>query len=168
MLERCFQAALEGGSLELSLAALAERAGTSARMLVYHFGTREGLEHALTARLEEEMRARFRALDAASPGPRAAILQLWDSIADGSMRALLRLGMDVLHRAHGGDPAARALNAAQMEEWERLLAPRLAHPGAASAVVLLMQGAGTDLLATGDTERGRRAIVTLLDALGVP
>lgn len=168
MLERCFQAALEGGSLELSLAALAEGAGTSARMLVYHFGTRDGLERALAERLEEELRARFRALEDAGPGAgvRAAVLEMWDAMIGESVRGLLRLVMDVLHRAQAGDPAARALNATQTELWERLLAPRLG-ADASAALMLLGQGAAADLLATGDAERGRRAMVTLLDALGV-
>jgi AcrR family transcriptional regulator len=166
MLERCFRAALEGGSLELSLATLAERAGTSARVLVYHFGTREGLERALAGRLEDELQARFRGLEAATPGVelRAAILAGWDTITGESVRGLLRLVMDVVHRAQAGDPAARALNDLQMEQWEHLLAPL--GPDRASALVLLGQGAVVDLLATGNAERGRRAMVAFLDALG--
>lgn len=166
VLERCFRAALEEGSMELSLAALAGRAGTSARMLVYHFGTREGLERALAERLEDEMRARLRDLElgAQAAGIRDTVLALWDAITREHARGLLRLVMDVVHRAQAGDPAARALNAAQMEQWEELFAPRLGRD-AAAALVLLGQGAAVDLLATGDAERGRRALAAFLDAL---
>ncbi len=168
LLERCFAAALEGDSLELSLAALAEGAGTSARMLVYHFGSREGLERALVERLEEELRGRFAALEAAAPGagPRAATLAIWDALTQPAMRGMLRLVMDVLHRAQRGDPAARETAAVQAALWEGFLAPRLAgRPEAAAALFLLVLGAAMDYLASGDAERGRRALADFLDAV---
>lgn len=168
LLERCFAAAMEGDSLELSLAALAEGAGTSARMLVYHFGSREGLERALVERLEEELRERFAALEAATPdaGPRAATLAIWDALTQPAMRGMLRMVMDVLHRAQRGDPAARETAAVQAALWEGFLAPRLAgRPEAAAALFLLVLGAAMDYLVTGDAERGRRALASFLDAV---
>jgi AcrR family transcriptional regulator len=166
LLERCFVAAQAGSSLELSLADLAEGAGTSARMLIYHFGSREGLEHALVERVEEELRQRFRAFESATPGqgPRAAVLAIWDALTHPSMHGLLRMVMEVLHRARRGDAAARERAVAQTALWEEFLAPCLADRSASTALFLLVQGAVLDFLVLGDADRGRRALAAFLAA----
>ena len=167
LLERCFAAAQAGDSLELSLHELAERAGTSARMLIYHFGSRDALEHAMVARLEEELRERFRAFESAAPGqgPRTAVLSLWEALTHPSMRGLLRLVMDVLHRAQRGDAPARSMAAAQTVLWEEFLAPRLDDRARSAALFLLVQGAVLDFLVLGDPQRGRSALTAFLDAV---
>lgn len=166
LLERCFAAAQAGDSLELSLNDLAEGAGTSARMLIYHFGSREGLEHALVVRLEDELRERFRAFESADGGPdsRAAVLALWQALTHPSMRGMLRMVMDVLHRAQKGDVPARNMAAAQTLLWQEFLAPRLADPAASIALFLLVQGAVLDFLVSGDAQRGHRALAAFMDA----
>lgn len=160
LLERCFEAAQRDGTLDLSLATLAAAAGTSARMLVYHFGSREGLHRALAARLEAGLRERFAALEASAPGGvEAAALALWDHLAAPEMRGLVRLALDVMHRAGRGDPDAAALAERESAAWGEFLAARVPDPGAAEALLLLVLGAAMDLALAGDPERGRRAIL---------
>ena len=49
--------ALDTGIADLSLRQLAAAIGTSHRMLIYHFGSREGLLAAVTQAVEEQQRA---------------------------------------------------------------------------------------------------------------
>jgi len=49
--------ALDGGIADLSLRQIAAAIGTSHRMLIYHFGSREGLLVAVTQAVEEQQRA---------------------------------------------------------------------------------------------------------------
>ncbi|HTA04061.1 MAG TPA: helix-turn-helix domain-containing protein, partial [Streptosporangiaceae bacterium] len=49
--------ATQGGIADLSLRELAAAIGTSHRMLLYHFGSREGLLAAVTLAVEEAERA---------------------------------------------------------------------------------------------------------------
>jgi len=177
LLESCFRAALDGGSLDLGLDVFARRAGTSARMLVHHFGSREGLERALIARLENELRTTYGALVAAGePAARSgrgggsrvrverAVLSLWDRLTAPATRGLLRLSMEMAHRAGRGDGDARRVMLAEADAWARLLVdgPARLDRDAAEGLVLLVQGAALDFLVTEDPARGQRALLRYL------
>ena len=56
LLDRCIEFLQQTGFGELSLREIAAGAGTSHRMLIYHFGGREGLLAAVVARNEEQQR----------------------------------------------------------------------------------------------------------------
>ena len=58
---RCLAAFIQAGSLELSLDHLAAQVGVSKRMLIHYFGSRENLEEAAFALLEDRLRTTFRA-----------------------------------------------------------------------------------------------------------
>src|SRR5262249_51593941 len=60
LLARALQYVLVHGLEDLSLRPLASALGTSARMLVYHFGSREDLLRALVMRLRRQEDARIR------------------------------------------------------------------------------------------------------------
>jgi AcrR family transcriptional regulator len=170
ILDRCFAAAQSLGSLDLSLPELAARTGVSPRMLVYHFGSREGLQRALAARLEEDLRERFAAFEAAAPsgGTAAAVLALWDHLSAAEMRGPLRLAMDVVHRAQRGGGEDAALGMREVDAWTAFLASRVPDPGVATGLIVLFLGAALDLLVSGDPGRGRRAIEVFLGAAGGP
>ena len=167
LLEQCFVAAQQGGSLEFSLADLAGRTGISARMLIYHFGSRDLLQLALAARLEAEMRARFATFeaDASGVGPAAAVLALWDYVSAPEMRGFLRLMMDVVHRAEQGDPEAAAAGMREVDQWMEFLSSRVSDPAVATGLILIFLGAAVDLLISDDAGRGRRAIEVFLRAV---
>jgi len=57
LLAAAVRQALRGGIADLSLRELAAAIGTSHRMLIYHFGSREGLLTAVTRQVEERQRA---------------------------------------------------------------------------------------------------------------
>jgi AcrR family transcriptional regulator len=67
----------EGGFSRLSLREIASGTGTSHRMLIYHFGSREGLLAEVVARIEAEQRVALASLgdrDGRSDRGRPAVL----------------------------------------------------------------------------------------------
>src|ERR1700691_5504525 len=66
LLEAVVDVALAGGIADRSLRAIAEAAGTSHRMLIHHFGSREGLLVELIREVEARQRGALSELGAGS------------------------------------------------------------------------------------------------------
>jgi AcrR family transcriptional regulator len=81
---------LEHGLIELSLRPLARALGTSDRMLLYHFESKDDLVATILRTTSERSVHGLRALPSA-PSLRQAVLDLWRLISTGSQRASLRL-----------------------------------------------------------------------------
>jgi AcrR family transcriptional regulator len=177
LLKRCVEFALKTGSLDLRLETLADAVGTSARMLIYHFGSKEALHNALLAQLEVILRTRFSAFAAAartSIQPRAgsyaqavaAILAIWDELTAPQMRGLLYLSAELRYRALRGDSAARRVAMTQTTAWRKLLVQWGIGSATARDVLMLVEGATTDFLLTGDAGPGRKALARTLGRRG--
>jgi AcrR family transcriptional regulator len=78
LLDRVTDHVLTHGLIGLSLRPVAAAAGTSDRMLVYHFGTRDELVSAVVARTNERAMAAVRALPGA-PSVRSGVNRLWEA-----------------------------------------------------------------------------------------
>jgi len=157
--------AIRRGSLDLGLDILAKGAGTSARMLVYHFGSKEALHDALIARLEARLRERFRALAGEGARPKRAahaVLAVWDELTAPAMRGLLRLSVELRYRALRGDAGARRVVAAETAAWRDLLSRWGLGKDAAQEFMMLAEGAASHLLLTGDAKPGRAALARAL------
>ncbi len=147
------------GMHDLSLRRLATAVGTSHRMLLYHFGSREGLLRAVAQEVERRQEARLEEL-AGSPelSPVDAIWQMWDDLADASMHAHERLFFDVYVRALGPGENGRAFLDQAVDLWlgpARVLFGRLGFaPDEAEAearlALAVARGLLLDLLASGD------------------
>ncbi|MDE1177994.1 MAG: TetR/AcrR family transcriptional regulator [Edaphobacter sp.] len=159
LLEGCLGAFVEAGSLEISLDRLAERVGTSKRMLIHHFGSRENLEERATALLEDRLRARF------APGTLPAratvetvLLHLWDSSTAPPSRGVLLLVMNLTQRAWGGSKRARVFYLEQQRLWEDLLLQYLPDREVVRDLLQAFQGALLAFLITGDDQGGRKML----------
>ena len=76
---KCLAAFIAAGTLDLSLDRLAERVGTSKRMLIHYFGNRENLEERAIVVLEDRLRDRFSAgRFPAGVSFAAVVTALWD------------------------------------------------------------------------------------------
>jgi AcrR family transcriptional regulator len=174
LLELAYQYAVSRGRADLSLRPLAKAVGSSPRVLLYLFGSKDGLVRALLARaradelalLDEALRERARADDGADD--LAAVAgRIWSWLADDSRRGLLTLWVDGYARslAEPGGPWA-GFAAATVADWLAVLAaaqpPRHRDTGAGLAertlVLAVLRGALLDLLATGDTVRVTSAV----------
>jgi AcrR family transcriptional regulator len=144
---------------ELTLRQLAKAIGTSHRMLVYHFGSREGLLTEIVRRSEAEQRAytaQLMADPAAAPIDQAR--RLWSQLADSAMWPRERLFFEVYSQALQGRPHTRAFLDEVVDAWlEPLVAINQrngmgrdeAH-AAARLAMAVSRGLLLDLLATGD------------------
>jgi AcrR family transcriptional regulator len=76
---------LEHGLIGLSLRPLAAELGTSDRMLIYHFGTKDELIAAVLATSNNRSMAFITAMEPA-PSLRQAVLDLWSTYSDGQVQ----------------------------------------------------------------------------------
>ena len=178
LLELAYRYALEHGLAEMSLRPLAKAIGSSPRVLLYLFGSKDGLVRALLGRARADelgMLAGMRAgLGDGAPGPAAAAARLWDWLAAEDHRALLTLWVEGYGRSltdPGGPWAGFA--EATVRDWLDLLRdtqPPAGRDGpaalaTATLVLAVLRGALLDLLATGDTGRITAAVRQQLGAL---
>jgi AcrR family transcriptional regulator len=166
LLEACLKAFLHAGTLDLSLDALAKVAKTSKRMLIHYFGTRAALEEQVMARLEDRLRARFRAGSFPADTPlRRVVSVLWDQLTAPQSRGVLQLTMDLTRRSWGGSDRGKRFFQEQQRLWSEMLHEFLPDPVAVETLLQLFQGAALVYLVTGDRERGRRALGRLVEVL---
>ncbi len=159
LVERCLAAFVHAGTLDLSLDDLARSARSSKRMLIHYFGSRETLEEMAMSLLEEQLRSRFRA--GAFP-PHASthdvIRALWDGVTQPASRSLLLLTMDLTRRGWRGSARGRRFFEEQQRSWSEMLRQFMPDPETVEIFLQLFQGAVLVYLATGDRDRGRRAL----------
>jgi len=163
LLDRCLAAFVEAGTLDLSLDQLANRVGTSKRMLVHYFRGRENIEEKALTRLEEKLRAQFGA-DSFPRGatPRAMVTALWNRTTAPESRSLLLLVMDLCRRAWKGSKRAKAFYEEQRRLWVELLQKSLADRTAVEEFLQLFQGALLAYLITGEREQGKHGLLKML------
>ena len=92
--------ALDGGIADLSLRQIAAAIGTSHRMLIYHFGSREGLLVAVTQAVEEQQRAALLESGVTAVDPRTA----WERLSDPALWPQERLFFELYAYALRGRP----------------------------------------------------------------
>lgn len=147
------------GLSDLSLRELAAAIGTSHRMLLYHFGSREGLLIAVVRAVEEAQRDFLRelALDPSVP-PGEMMRAMWRRLADPSLWPNERLFFELYAQALQGRPGVTDLLDGIVDEWvtpfaalgvQHGMAPEDAAAEARLAVAVT-RGLLLDLLATGN------------------
>lgn len=163
LLEACLSAFVRAGTLDLSLDTLAKAAKSSKRMLIHYFGSREALEEMAMARLEDGLRARFRAGAFRAGTPLSAVVStLWDQLTAPRSRGVLLVSMDLTRRSWSGSERGKHFFEEQQRLWAEMLREFLPDAGAVEALLQLFQGATLVYLVTGDRERGRRALERLV------
>jgi AcrR family transcriptional regulator len=159
------------GVADLTLRRLAAAIGTSHRMLVYHFGSKEGLLIAVVHAMEERQRDLLAGLDAAGLSPADQARELWRRLTDPSMAPYERLFFELYGRALQGGPYETFLDGIVEKMVTPMTAMLTAHgvPEATAAVrarlgVAVVRGLLLDLLATGDHEATDAAMDLFLTA----
>jgi AcrR family transcriptional regulator len=173
LLERAYGYTLEHGLAELSLRPLAAAIGSSPRVLLFLFGSKDGLVRALLTRARRDELAlveQVRANRADGDLP-MVVRTTWQWLVDRRHRPLLTLWLEAYARSLTEPEGPWAGFATQtVEDWLSLLrsaqAPdrRRTRAGAAERTLALsvLRGSLIDLLATGDVERTSAAIETHL------
>jgi AcrR family transcriptional regulator len=172
VLEASYQYALANGIADLPLRPLATAIGSSAGVLIYLFGSKDGLVRALLARAREDELAMLGDL---REGDLATVAgQVWRWLADEQHRPVLRLWVEAYATSLINPEGSWAGFAkATVDDWLAVFAAaqprrtRQSKAGAAQRTLTLavLRGAMLDLLATGDTDRTTAAVRAQLAGL---
>ncbi|MBM2616069.1 TetR/AcrR family transcriptional regulator [Actinoplanes sp. LDG1-06] len=165
MLEKAYAYVRETGISEMSLRPLATAIGSSPRVLLFLFESKDGLIRALLARARaDELDVLTRTLP---PGADAAGLAVWEWLAAPANASLLRLWVEAYARSIGvAEGPWAGFAAGTVADWLEVLARAqppeerdspdgLAHR---TAVLAVLRGALLDVLATGDVDRVTAAV----------
>jgi AcrR family transcriptional regulator len=146
------------GATGWSLRSLADAVDTSHRMLIYHFGSMDGLMLAVTQEVEARQRARLTALSVEHDDPITAARALWAELADPTLAAHERLFFELYAAALQGHEHALPLLDGAVTDWLELLTAAFVEmtgdaesaPTDARLGIAVVRGLLLDLLATGD------------------
>ena len=154
--------AAQNGISQMSLRQLAEHLGTSHRMLVFHFGSKDALLLEIVRAVEQRQR------DFILPGTERGTATdappldaLWTRLRDPAMWPYERLFFELYGQAlRGTEPAARLLDG-DVDVWVDTIAARLTDLGVdaptartdARLALAVCRGLLLDLLATEDEEQ---------------
>jgi AcrR family transcriptional regulator len=178
LLEAAYRYVLANGLADMSLRPLAKAIGSSPRVLLFLFGSKEGLIRALLARAREDELGYLEGLRGARGNHDAlgvAGREVWSWLAAPEHHALLALWVEGYARSLLGEPGPWAeFGRDTVSDWLELLAERQparrrdTRAGEAERTLLLavLRGALLDLLATGDADRVAGAVEQHLRSLG--
>jgi AcrR family transcriptional regulator len=121
-LERLLEGAIDyvadNGITDLSLRQLAAALGTSHRMLIHHFGSKEGLWVAIVHEVERRQRAILADLVPAAGVPMAEAMRAWwRHISDPSLWPNERLFFELYGQAIQGRPHTVAMLEGIIDDW---------------------------------------------------
>ncbi|MBD2111125.1 MULTISPECIES: TetR/AcrR family transcriptional regulator [Cyanophyceae] len=169
LLEKCLEVAIETGALDASINAIAKRIGTSGRMLVYHFGSKQELERQVIARLEVRLRAQLQSLQSTAVADAdtvaESLLAMWQQFTTPAMQGWLKLTMDLNLRAMQGDAETQQFLERETQQWIESLTVLIGDEAVARSLFHLFQGATLDFLTTGNAQRGEQSIKAFLDGM---
>jgi AcrR family transcriptional regulator len=159
---------LSHGLGDLTLRPLARALKTNARMLVYHFGSREGLMREILSRLRELEDARIQAWFQNGEKPRTMpefLSWYWKRLSAPRARPAVRLIFELYALALKNPQAYPGVLEGPLAYWQKVAkkAGIPAKPDGVEATLLLAATRGLllDLCATGDRARVERAMEAL-------
>jgi AcrR family transcriptional regulator len=119
LLEKVVAYAAQDGIADKSLRAIAAGTGSSHRMLLYHFGSREGLMAAIVAFVEARQRETMAVLATEATDVSDAMRAMWRQLAAPEIRPFVRLFFQVFGLAVQGTPGAAAMLDDLTASWLR-------------------------------------------------
>jgi AcrR family transcriptional regulator len=155
------------GLADQSLRRIAEAIGTSHRMLLYHFGSKDGLLLAVVREVEARTQDRLAALSEDTLDETDTLIRrMWTYLADPALGDFERLFFALYGRALQGDTAIRSLLDDDIAHWLDANVALSAPLGVPADVVrtharlglAVTRGLLLDLLATGDREEVEAAL----------
>lgn len=171
LLELAYRYVLAHGLTDISLRPLAAAIGSSPRVLLYLFGSKDGLVRALLARARQDELALLQHLDERHDhgpgGLEPVVVEVWRWLAADSHRPLLKLWAEGYARSLvDADGPWADFARATVADWLQVLRSAQFHDerdtsaGEARRTLALavLRGALLDLLATGEVERTTAAV----------
>lgn len=161
---------LSHGIVDLSLRPLAKALGTSARMLIYHFGSREGLMRGILEGLRTIGDARVMAWMGAGARTMPEFLRwYWTEMSALDAEPLGRLIFELYALALRDPTAYPGVLTAPLAYWRKLArttgVPAERRDAEATLLMAMARGLELDLCATGDRKRIASAVKRLTDLM---
>jgi AcrR family transcriptional regulator len=103
-----------GGIGDRPLREIGAAVGTSHRMLIHHFGSREGLLTEVVRKVEADQRLFLESLEL---DPEQALGQVWQRVSDPALWPAERLFFECYARATRGEPPFASLLPGLVEDW---------------------------------------------------
>jgi AcrR family transcriptional regulator len=158
LLDRCLDVLRRTGFSQLSLREIAAAVGTSHRMLIYHFGSREGLLAQVVARMESAQRAMLAELTTGDGTIFEISRAFWERVTAPGMLPVQRLFFEIYVQALYGRDWTAAFRESVINAWEQPLTELFAQAGLdteparthARLGLAVTRGLGLDLLMTGE------------------
>ena len=179
LLELAYRYVLEHGLTDVSLRPLAAAIGSSPRVLLFLFGSKDALVRALLARARQDeldllQRLHERSWSDGALGLDLVVVEVWRWLVVDDHRALLTLWAEGYSRSLVDPDGPWAdFGRATVADWLHVLrslqAPHERDTSAGEAhrtlVLAVLRGALLDLLATGDVERTTAAVHQHIEAM---
>lgn len=162
------------GIAELSLRPLAKAVGSSPRVLLYYFGSKEKLLSMAIQRLRERQRATFgRMREASYDQPSDACRAIWQHMSAPESEAAFRLSLETFATAFRHSKRYGDFLSTSVEDWLQFLSDPLTRKGIAlddarafaTVVIAGFRGFMLDYCATHDRTRVDRAVELWLGTL---
>lgn len=149
-----------GGVGDRSLREVAAAVGTSHRMLLHHFGSREDI---LVAIVEEVERRQKNVLPDLPSSPAEHFAAMWSDVSRPELRQFERLFFECYARAANGEKPFDRMVPGAVDDW-LALTEGMAEPAAARLGLAVIRGLLLDLVAT-DDEAGVNAAAEVFVSL---
>lgn len=172
LLDRVIEELDANGIHDRSLRELAARLGTSHRMLIHHFGSREGMLVEVVETVERGERERAATLEIpADAGVADAIRAQWRHFSRPEFAGRERLFFECYARGLTGETPFDRMIPGAVESWVAEVGASLRESGVARVrahatarlYVAIMRGLLLDLLATGDRRAAAAALEVFLE-----
>jgi AcrR family transcriptional regulator len=169
LLERIVAEVAVHGLADRSMRELAAGVGSSHRMLLYHFGSRDGLVAAIVAATEAAQRDALRELAVDADSPADLVRRLWTRVSSPELRPFVRLFFETL-ATQARTPGAATDPTADWLEAVRGLGPVAGGYDDTDTRlgIAVMRGLLVDVLATGDVAAAAAALERYLSLAGAP
>jgi AcrR family transcriptional regulator len=167
LLDAAIEYAARHGISDLSLRSLAAALGTSHRMLIFHFGSKEGLWVEIARTVDQRQREQLRAFPPGPGQPPGELMRAWwRHFSDPALWPYERLFFELYGQALQGRPHTARFLDGIIDDWveplvAQVTAAGIAEPQARAQLrlgVAVTRGLLLDLLATGDAKGAGQAM----------
>jgi AcrR family transcriptional regulator len=159
---------LEHGLEGLSLRPLAAALGTSTRMLLYDFGSKEQLIDEVLAEIRRQLAERLAQLQRGRGGA-GTLAEVWDWVSADERAPFMRVFFETHVHALGHPEAHAGQGRPMIDDWLRFLEsrwePEPLDPATATLFVAVIRGLLLDRLTAPDPERVDGALERFTDLL---
>ncbi|MBE1160698.1 TetR/AcrR family transcriptional regulator [Dyella acidiphila] len=154
---------LTHGLSELSLRPLAAELGTSARLLIYHFGSKEGLLTAAMAAMHAQLRSSLQAMaETRASSAKAPLRRFWDWAVAAQNFPYLKLLYELQILAIRSPETYGPLLQNNAADWlaltKQIMPDDERDAAMASLPIAVFDGLFLELMSTGDRRRTTRAL----------